>query len=80
VPAVRIHHRGDVAGDVDIRVVQYAEVMVDLDAAIVAGRQPPATSSGPYHPTCPDEHAALHQLADLEPEAFLGCGQRSPAK
>ena len=38
VPAARIHHRGKVAGDVDLRMVQHAQVPVDLDAAIVAGR------------------------------------------
>jgi hypothetical protein len=39
VPGIRIGHRGQVAGDVDVRVVQHAQVPVDLDAAVVAGRQ-----------------------------------------
>ena len=75
VPAARIHHRGKVAGDVDLRMVQHAEVPVDLDAAVVAGRQPRiGYKLGCFHPTGPDEHATLHQLAVLEPEAFLGRG------
>ena len=40
VPTARIRHRGKVASDVDLRVVQHAQVPVDLDTAIVAGRQP----------------------------------------
>src|SRR5499427_11137057 len=40
VPGARIHHRGKVAGHVDLRVVQRAQVLVDLDPAVVPGRQP----------------------------------------
>jgi hypothetical protein len=29
---------------------------------------------GCFQPTCPDEYAAVDQLAVGEPEAFLGCG------
>ena len=73
VPAAGIHHRGEVAGDVDRRMVQYTEVLVDLDAAVVAGRHPRIDHDlGCLHPTRPDEHAALHQPAVLESEALVG--------
>jgi hypothetical protein len=39
MPATWIHHRGKVASDVDLRMVQHAQVLVDLDAAVVADRQ-----------------------------------------
>ncbi len=40
----------------------------------MAGRQPRIGHQlGCFHPTSPDEHPTLHQLAVLEPEAFLGC-------
>ncbi len=75
VPGARIHHRGEVAGDVDLRAVEHAQVPVDLDAAVVAGRQPRIGHElGCFHPTRPDEHAALYQLAVGEPEALLGRG------
>jgi hypothetical protein len=75
MPGARIHRRGKVAGDIDLRMVQHAQVTVDLDAAIVTGRQPRIGHKiGRPHPTRPDEHATLHQLAVLEPEAVLGRG------
>jgi hypothetical protein len=76
MPAAWIHHRGKGARDVDLRMVQYAQVPVDLDAAVVADRQARTHHQlGRLHSTRPDEHATLHQLAALEPEAFLGRGR-----
>ena len=40
VPGARAGHRGEVAGGVDLGVVSHAQVLVNLDAAVVAGRQP----------------------------------------
>jgi hypothetical protein len=41
----------------------------------VAGRQPRiGYKLRCFHPTSPDEHTTLHQLAVLQPEAPLGCG------
>src|SRR5215471_5260039 len=49
------------------------QVAGDLDAAVVAGRQPRIGHKlGCFHPARPDEHAALNQLAVGEPEALLG--------
>jgi 2-polyprenyl-6-methoxyphenol hydroxylase-like FAD-dependent oxidoreductase len=75
VPGARVGHRGEVARGVDVRVVQHAQVPVDLDAAVVAGRQRGiGHHRGCFQPTRPDEHAALHQLAVGEPEAVVGRG------
>jgi hypothetical protein len=72
----RVGHRGQVAGGVDLRVVQHAQVPVDLDAAVVAGRQRRTGHQlGCVHPVRPDEHATLHQLAAGEPEAVGGRGR-----
>jgi len=51
------------------------QALVNLDAVIVASRQPRIGHQlGCFQPTRPDEHAALHQLAVGEPEALLGRG------
>jgi hypothetical protein len=72
VPSARIHNRCQVAGDVDVWVVQHPQVTIDLDATVVAGRQSRIDHEiGRLQPTRPDEHAALHQLAVLEPETLL---------
>jgi hypothetical protein len=76
VPGARVGHRGKVAGDVDVGVVEHAQILVDLDAAVVAGRQLRIGHQlGCLHATRPDEHPALHQPAVGEPEALLGRGR-----
>src|SRR6266851_717648 len=76
VPRARVHDRGKVAGDVDLRVVEHAQVLVHLDTAVVASRQLRIDYKlGCLHATRPDEHAARHQPAVREPETLLGCGR-----
>src|SRR3954469_17452577 len=75
MPAAWVHHRGEVSGEVDLRMVQSAKVPIDLDAAVVSGRQPGLGHElGGFHATSPDEHAPLDELAVLEPQALLGRG------
>src|SRR5215469_7082003 len=75
MPGVRFHHRGEVAGDVDVRALEHAQVLVDLDPAVVTGWQLRiGYKLRRLQPARPDEHTALNQLAVGEPEAVLGRG------
>ena len=72
---MRIDDRSEIARDVDIRVAQRAQVLVDLDAAIVASRQlRPGHEVGRLQAARPDERPAFDELTVFEPEAFLGSG------
>nr|WP_246115569.1 hypothetical protein [Trebonia kvetii] len=55
--------------------IEHAQVLVDLDTAVVAGRQFRfGHQLGCFHPACPHEHAASHQRAVGELEAVIGRG------
>jgi hypothetical protein len=70
VPAARVDHRGHVAGGVQRRVVEHTQVVVDFQAAVVAGRQARAGDQlGGLDATGPHEQATLDHLAGREPEA-----------